>query len=456
MRKINKGVGLFWSGVMALLAGNVETSAQETKNVTVITSMLRAGTVNASGGIWGYTGTDGKEYALTTIQQPGALVVYEIFDGTNPVVPPKERGYITAGHNSLWQEVAGCGGYAYRVSQEGSMGLQVVDLKPLNTGGNAREVSKITTDFSVAHMIYCDETVTPNRLVVAYGNTAGTKIYSLENGAVPKLLSTIEGQTHDMFARGNRLYTFKGSSSTVFIYDISNPAQPQRIGSFTPPKTGYMHQGWLSEDGKYLYIATETASIPMYIYDVSNAANPVKVGEVATQTHGNKIIHNVYVKGKEIYLGHYHAGMRVMSLTDPVNPVEIAAHRISTSTAQWGGAWGVYPYFKSGLVLYGEMQRGFYVVKVNTGSTSVDARIAQPGPSIEGFRNGLLNFRLPESGAYRLSLHTLGGREVYQHEAQGTSGMQTLSLSRNLVNGNYLVRLGHNERVLTAPITLNK
>lgn len=400
---MNKSLAIFIAMGALIPAWGQESSL----NVQVVTTYDRPGTLAASGGIWGYTGTDGKEYALYTIQQPGGLAVLEIFDGKNPVVPPRERGYIPAGHNSLWQEVAGCGHYAYRVSQEGSMGLQIVDLSPLNTGGNAKEVVKMNTHFRVAHQIYCDETVTPPRLFVAAGGNAGAKIFSLENPASPKMLYDVTGETHDMFGRGNRLFTYKGGSGTIFLYDISNPSSPQRVGTITPTPSGYMHQGWLSDDGKHLFVATETANVPLLVYDVSTPARPVKVGQYAVQAIGNRIIHNVYVKGKELYVGHYHAGLRVLDISNPASPVEFAHHKVSTSTAQWGGTWGVYPWFKSGLVIYGEMQRGMYVVRVTNPATSINARIALPG-----------------RGAGRTALYTLDGRAVHRQDAGGAWGMR--------------------------------
>ncbi len=458
LRKI-KGTEWWICGAMAIFCLAAETSAQD-QGVTTVSTYIRPGTVNASGGIWGYTGTDKKEYALLTTQEPGGLSVLEIWDGTKAVVPPKERGYITAGGNSLWQEVVTCGGpFAFRISQTISMGLQVIDLRPLNTGGDAKEIKQITTFFSTAHAFYCDETVTPNRLFVTYENTAGIKIFSMEDPLNPKLLSTTVGQAHDSYARGNRMYAYKGSAGTIFIYDITNPAAPVRMGTITPPRIGYMHSGELSEDGKYLFTATETSGIPMYIYDVSDPVSPKKVGEFPAIVDGitNKILHNVYVKGNTIFLGHYQSGLRVLDITNPIVPKEYAFQRHSTNTSQWGGTWGAYPHFKSGLVIYGEMQKGLFVVKViDNPNTRITNRFTQSTLGFEGFQNGLLNFRLPESGTYQISLRTSDGREAYHHNAIGTAGTQTLAVSKDLASGNYALRLSHNESVLNTSIMLKK
>jgi choice-of-anchor B domain-containing protein len=439
---------------LCLLTGHAR--AQTSSNMTVIAQYPDPAASSQSSGIWGYSGSDGKEYALYTTRTPGAVVVYEIFDGQNPLTTPKLRGRIAAGHNSTWQEIIACGDYAYKVSQEGSHGLQIIDLSPLNQGQNAVKVTDITTHFRVAHQINCDKTVTPNRLYVSYGNTAGVMIFSLQDPKNPTKLADIAGQAHDMMARGNTLYISKGGNSQVQIYDVSNPSSPVRKGTIT--LSGYAHNAWPTDDDKTLLTTEETAGRPVGFFNISNLSAPTKILDFRAPGTGTAIAHNVFVNGNYAYVAHYTQGLRVWDISNPAAPVEKAYHRPSNSTGAFGGTWGAYCWFKSGLLIHGDDVKGLMVVKPTglPSPTAPENRI-QTRLSVKSLRNGIIDFQLPENGGYTLSLYNPDGREVLSRSANGSAGMQSLVLDNGkLTHGNYLVTLHQDSRKYSAPIAMGK
>lgn len=442
------------SMALGLLPGHV--GAQTSSNMTVIAAYPDPQGTSQASGIWGWSGSDGKEYALYTTRSPGAVMAYEIFDGKDALTTPKLRGRIAAGHNSTWHEVITCGNYAYKVSQEGSHGLQIIDLAPLNTGGNIVKVAEITTHFRVAHQINCDETTTPDRLYVAYGNTAGVMIFSLQDPKAPTMLADIAGQAHDMMARGNTLYISKGSTSQVHIYDVTNPAAPARKGTIT--LSGYAHNAWPTDDGKVLLTTEETASRPVGFFNISNLTAPSKIVDFRGPGTGNAIAHNVFVNGNYAYVAHYTQGLRIWDISNPAAPVEKAWHKPSTSTGTFGGSWGAYCWFKSGLVIHGDDVKGLMVVRpTNIPTPTAPENRIQTRLNVNGLRNGIIDFQLPENGQYTLSLYNPTGKEILSRRATGSAGLQSLVLENGkLTQGNYLVTLRQDSRLYSGSLAAGR
>ncbi len=67
-----------------------------------------------------------------------------------------------------------------------------------------------------------------------------------------------------------------------------------------------------------------------------------------------------------MYQANYRAGLRVLTIKDPVNPKEIAYFDTAPfhpNTAGFNGAWSVYPFFKSGTIIVSSIEQGLFVVK---------------------------------------------------------------------------------------------
>ena len=90
--------------------------------------------------------------------------------------------------------------------------------------------------------------------------------------------------------------------------------------------------------------------------------DPVLVTEYIAETTSTD--HNLYVVGDLMYQSNYDAGLRVIDISVPTDPVEIAY--FDTTPYGGGGSWSNYPYFKSGLVIATSMGEGLFILK-NTG-----------------------------------------------------------------------------------------
>jgi hypothetical protein len=79
------------------------------------------------------------------------------------------------------------------------------------------------------------------------------------------------------------------------------------------------------------------------------------------------IDHNLYIQDNIIYLANYRAGLRVLKVNDynTANFQEIGYFDVhpGSNAANFNGAWSVFPYFSSGIVLISSIERGLFVVK---------------------------------------------------------------------------------------------
>ena len=106
--------------------------------------------------------------------------------------------------------------------------------------------------------------------------------------------------------------------------------------------------------------------LTLKIWSLTNPPTFTKVAEyVGSPT---AIVHNVFVKGNLAVMSYYTAGIRVVDITDPTNPVEVGGYDSypSSDAAAYTGAWSTYPFFPSGKIIIGDMATGLYVVDINT------------------------------------------------------------------------------------------
>jgi hypothetical protein len=210
------------------------------------------------------------------------------------------------------------------------------------------------------------------------------------------------------FDKGNKVYASFWAAGVQFL-DISNPASPRLIGQTTyRPEDGYRgaHSGWFNED-ETLFIQNDEAMQPVgsgsraswtfqRVFDTSSLERPKLLSTFATEsavpgsdgkvaTDGIYSVHNAVIKGDRSYASWYSDGVRVVDLSDPRSPVEVAwfvpppsSPRQTAATAQSGRrdmplVWGVVPW--KNLVLASDMNSGLWVFRVNG-----DAGTSPPGP----------------------------------------------------------------------------
>jgi hypothetical protein len=218
------------------------------------------------------------------------------------------------------------------------------------------------------------------------------------------------------FDNGNKLFASFWAAGVQFL-DISNPAAPRLIGQVPyRPEDGYRgaHSGWFNED-ETLFVQNDEAMRAVgsgsqatwtfqRVFDTSSLAQPKLVSTFATEsavpgkdgrvaTDGVYSVHNAVIDGDLEYTAWYSDGVRVVDLSDPRRPTEVAwfvpppsPPRQTAATAQGGRrdmplVWGVTRW--KDLVLASDMNSGLWIIRV-----TLDGKASSQGGSASGGSSG--------------------------------------------------------------------
>jgi choice-of-anchor B domain-containing protein len=345
--------------------------------------------------IWGWTDPEtNREYALVGRTNGTAFV--DVTDPANPIFVgdlPMTPGARAAS----WRDIKVHQDHAFIVADNsGQHGMQVFDLTRLRNPGALPATFAADTVYSriaSAHNIAINE---GTGFAYTIGNSGGGEtcggalhMINIQEPKQPTFagcfadLSTGNqrtGYTHDnqcvVYHGPDTRYTgreicFNASETAVGIADVTDKADPKPIAVASYPNTQYAHQGWLTEDHRYFYLNDEgdeasgaVSRTRTVVWDMTRLDEPVLVKEFLGET--GAIDHNLYIRGNYMYQSNYVAGLRVIDISDPVNPREVGYF----DTVPWGensagfaGSWSNYPYFKSGTIVVTSIGEGLFVLR---------------------------------------------------------------------------------------------
>jgi len=349
--------------------------------------------------IWGYTDPQtGHEYALVGRIDGTAFV--DITSPSHPVFVGDLPKTSTA-PASIWRDIKTYRHYAFIVADGArEHGMQVFDLDKLRHPG--REPVRFTEDahYSLihsAHNIVIDTTTGYAYLVggSAGGETCGGGLHMVDihDPLHPRFVgcfadSTVgragTGYVHDaqcVVYHGpdtkfqNHEVCFDFAETAVAIADVTDKNHPKALSHQAYPNVGYAHQGWLTEDQKYVYEDDELDELEglvdgtrTLIWDVSDLENPVLAGEYISKDKASD--HNLFVVGNTVYQSNYLSGLRVLDIADRLHPKQIGFFDtvpVGPDVPGFGGSWGNYPFYASGVVAVTSMKEGLFVLKAHPG-----------------------------------------------------------------------------------------
>ncbi|MDQ7013184.1 MAG: choice-of-anchor B family protein [Planctomycetota bacterium] len=328
---------------------------------------------------WGYVSPAGREYVLLGLQS--GFSVLDVTVPTNPV----QIGFVP-GNNSAWRDIKVIGNYAYGVS-EGGLGIQVIDLADVDNG-NVRHVrNKTQNGHTSTHNIISNPDSGYIYLSGANIANGGLVAISLADPEDPVIAGAWTGRyVHDAqvvtytdgpFAGREIAYCGTGSGG-IYVVDVTNKSNMFTVATHRYPGTHYTHQAWLSQDRQYLFTNDEMDEgtsfdvTTTHVIDVSNPANP---HEVTTFTSGlASTDHNLYVVGDLAYQANYTSGLRVFDISDPFNAQEIASLDTAPNGNSPGyhGAWSNYPFLPSGTIAISDIERGLFLLRLGESGLAFD------------------------------------------------------------------------------------
>ncbi|MCL4871012.1 MAG: choice-of-anchor B family protein [Anaerolineae bacterium] len=351
-------------------------------NVDLLAFMPLAAIGGGNGNdIWGWTDPlHGKEYAIMGRTNGTAFV--DITDPTNPIY----MGNLpTQTSSSLWRDIKVYNDYAFIVSEANGHGMQVFHLYWLRRVTNPPET--FTADahyagFGNAHNIAINEQSGYAYAVGSSTCSGGLHMINIQNPRVPVFAGcfSADGYTHDaqcVIYRGpdtayyGKEICFNSNEDTVTIVDVTVKASPVMLAREPYPGSAYTHQGWLTENHRYLLVDDELDESNFghgtrtYIWDVASLTDPILIGYYTADVPS--IDHNLYVVGRFAYEANYRSGLRILDLADIANAnlTEYGFFDIypDNDNPAFNGAWSVYPFFSSGVVVVSGIEQGLFVLR---------------------------------------------------------------------------------------------
>jgi choice-of-anchor B domain-containing protein len=331
--------------------------------------------------IWGwFDAQSGREYALMGLQNGTAFV--DITDPEDPVFLGRLPTQTTS---SVWRDIKVYQDHAYIVADAaGAHGMQVFDLTRLRgiSGPQDWQPDTVYGDFQNAHNLAINEA---SGYAYAVGtNTCSGGLHMIDLGDPVNTLFAgcyeVTPDTHDaqcVLYQGpdsnftDREICVNSNEDHVGIADVTNKSDPVRLSPrIRYPELGFVHQAWLTEDHRYLFVGDEldeaNFGVPTrtHVLDVRDLDSPVYLYPFEATT--STIDHNLYVLGNRVYQANYSAGLRVLEFVDLANREisEIAFFDTVPETAvgDFDGAWSVYPYLPSETIIVSDGINGLFVL----------------------------------------------------------------------------------------------
>ena len=99
------------------------------------------------------------------------------------------------------------------------------------------------------------------------------------------------------------------------------------------------------------------------IWDVSDLDDPILAKEHFGETFATD--HNLYVRGNLMYQSNYVSGLRILNISDPLNPLEVGFLDTvpSNESTAMSGSWSNYPFFESGTIVVTSRQEGIFLLR---------------------------------------------------------------------------------------------
>ncbi|MEP0548407.1 MAG: choice-of-anchor B family protein [Rhodothermales bacterium] len=421
--------------------------------------------------IWGWTDPQtGTEYAI--FFTGGRTTFYDLSDPTAPVLVGRLAA--TAGKDArVYAD------HLFVVDDSGLPGMLVFDLTRLRgveTPPATFEHDAVYTGIERAHNLSLDPTsgfAYPVSFTSRGRNCAGAlHIVDVRDPLNPAFAGCFTGTASVMSFHDAHCITYDGpdadytgrelcfgsagSDGVLAVVDVTNKSRPALISEAPYPNAAFAHQGWLTEDGRYFLLNDEFdegsfgINTRTVVFDVSDLDEPEFVFEHFAETMATD--HNLFVRGDYVYQANYGAGLRILDLNGIDGGVltEAAFFDTRPDVDGFSGAWGVYPFFESGIVIVSDMARGLFVLQPRLDPTTDAEPVAEPSEhlALTAYPNpfaghATVALSVETTQRVHVAVYDVLGREValLHDDLLGAGEERTLTLNgAGLPAGSYVVR----------------
>lgn len=317
------GAGTFLAERWERRAGEAEGSGLQLASESRVTQGIPVDIYVTQGHAYVVSGNNGP-------QQPGGLTVFEVSDKSAPVL----KKMISLTEDNDWNGVWAKGNALYVASNRS--GVLVFDIT------NPAEPRLVRSSPAVAGGINVHTVFVEGERLYAMSPSPQPKtfIFDIHEPTAPVLLGQyVEpgagvdwrvGYPHDALAFDGRLYINHWSAGYVLV-DVSDAANPKKVGAYTYAQAT-SHANAVGRFGERLiaFEGGENWGAHLRVLDVTDPGKPEKIGEYALEP--NASIHNMVLKGERLYIAYYHHGVRVLDVSQPENPREVAYYNTFRET----------------------------------------------------------------------------------------------------------------------------
>ncbi len=407
---------------------------------------------------WGYIDSAGNDYAIIGIEEGVAFVKVPQMEIVSIVPGPSLNDYYYHRDIKTYKHYA----YVTAEMRGTNEGLMIIDLQYLPD--SVRYIKSYIYNNNVTSHNLSIDTATGHAYVLN-SSASGVRIISLADPINPVDVGFINTQNiHDVYARNDTAFTAEGNRKTFAIYDCANKSTPVLLKRVAIPSSGYVHNIWPTDDGKFVMTTEETKNKTIKLWDISDIQNIDLRGQYLAH---NNLAHNTHIKGNLAYISHYTAGVVVVDISNPDTLKEVAIYDTygRPNTGNFFGNWGAFP-FTNGNYVYGSDIEGYlHVFKlVETSPTNIsDNQTPHTFSVIENYPNPFnpstnIKLNIKNDGEFILKIFNSLGMEMQTlHTGRLTAGSHKFEFdAHNFSSGVYVAALISSERIYTKKLLLQK
>ncbi len=325
--------------------------------------------------IGGATPWQGWAVNVRVQDQIAYLSTYEdglrIVDVSDPAAPV-ELGHVAPefGASDIWNDVKlidGPGNTRYALMASSAAALVVVDVTDPTAPAI---VAHAGTSLSNVHSVVVQGT----RVYMANIDT-GFEIWDLATPTAPTQLGHfVRGGSflHDMFVRGDRAY-LNWWDGGMAIVDVSDPANITELGVFADYGEDSSHASAVMTIGArdIAVHGDEQYGAHVRVVDVTEGQASFATGIGEWQTRPWVSVHNFVVVGDRAYATYYQDGVRVLDLSTPEAPTQVAYFNTWPGYAPgrgenfFEGAVGLDVDVDAGLIYVADIHRGLMILSID-------------------------------------------------------------------------------------------
>ncbi|RKG85163.1 LVIVD repeat-containing protein [Corallococcus terminator] len=263
--------------------------------------------------------------------EAGGLAVFDVRNRTQPVLTKR----IQLPGDGYWNGVWAKGDALYIASA--NSGVIVYDI---SNPADPQYVRAVPGEPLAVHTVH----VQGDRLYAMVSDPGGqTLLFDVASPLSPVLLNRVPppfeyGGPHDAFAYGDILYV-NSTAAGYMALDVSDPGNVRELGT-------YVFEGQYSHASAVGTFAGRTIAFEggeginahLRVLDVTDPANMRLIGEYGLRPEFS--IHNMILKGTKLYIAYYLEGVRVLDVSVPPKPREVAHFNTFLETQPGRGSGG--------------------------------------------------------------------------------------------------------------------